>query len=107
MFLVYFLGFIRLLLLSGGVVLGLLAWRELRASLLLGRPASCIKNLRPGLRKVRGEFIPLSRGLHGPAANRGLGFSLGPGTALGVGLWSLLGVIALVVRAAFIREWIG
>ena len=68
--LLLFLGFIGLLLLAGGAVLGLLAWHNLRTSSLLGRPLSRIGKLRPGYRKVRGKAVPLGKALRSPVADK-------------------------------------
>jgi hypothetical protein len=66
----FFLGFLGLLLLAGGGVLGVFAWRNLRAASLLGRSLSHIGKLRPGLRRVRGRVVPLDDVLHSPATNK-------------------------------------
>jgi hypothetical protein len=70
MLLAFFLGFLGLLLLAGGGVLGLFAWRNLRAASLLGRPLSHIGKVRPGLRRVRGRVVPLDDILHSPATRK-------------------------------------
>ena len=70
MVLAFFLGLLGFLLLAGGVVLGLFAWRNLRAASLLGRPLSHIGKLRPGLRRVRGRVVPLDDVLHSPVTNK-------------------------------------
>jgi hypothetical protein len=68
--LIFFLIFLGILLVMGGVVLGLYGWRNLRAALLLGRPRSRVANLRPGLCKVRGKIVPLGKILRSPVTNQ-------------------------------------
>jgi hypothetical protein len=69
--LVLFLGFLGVLALAGGVVLGLFAWNNLRVASLLGRPLSRIGKLRPGLRRVRGKVVPFGEVLRSPVTKKG------------------------------------
>lgn len=64
------LGFFGLILLAGGAVLGLYAWRNQRTASLLGRPLSRVGKLRPGYRRIRGKVAALGKPLQSPATNK-------------------------------------
>jgi hypothetical protein len=64
------LGLVALLVVAGGVLLGLFAWRNFQAASLLGRPLSRIARLRPDTRKVRGQIVPLDTLLRSPVTDQ-------------------------------------
>lgn len=70
MFGVVLLGFFALLLLAGGVVLGVWAWRNLQSASQLQHPLSRIGKLQPGFRKIRGKIAAMGRPLQSPLGNR-------------------------------------
>ncbi len=70
MVLAILLGLVALLLVAGGVLLSVFAWRNFQKASLLGRPLSRIGKLRPGARKVRGQIAPLDKPLRSPVTDQ-------------------------------------
>lgn len=65
-----FLGIFGLLLLAGGVILSLYAWRNLQSASRLQCPLSRVAKLQPGLRKTRGKIAALGKPLRSPVAKK-------------------------------------
>lgn len=70
MILAFLLVCLGVALVGGGALLGYFAWRNFQTASRVGCPRSRVAKLRPGLRKVRGQVIPLGEPLHNPVTDQ-------------------------------------